>query len=96
MYVVICYDVATDTKEGRRRLRRVAEHCSNFGQRVQLSVFECLVEPDQWALLKARLIEEINLEEDSLCFYLLGKNWRRRVERVGRQRVRDIEGPLIL
>lgn len=94
--MVICYDVATDTKEGRRRLHRVAELCSNYGQRVQLSIFECLVEPDQWARLKTKLIEEIDMEQDSLCFYLLGKNWRRRVERVGRQRVRDIEGPLIL
>jgi CRISPR-associated protein Cas2 len=96
MFVIICYDVNTETKAGRRRLRRVAECCSNYGQRMQYSVFECLVEPYQWETLKAELVDEIDPEKDSLCFYNLGKNWRRRVERHGRQRVRDIEGPLIL
>ena len=96
MYVVVCYDVATDSKEGRRRLRRVAKVCEDYGQRVQNSVFECLVDPAQWAALRASLLDEANLDEDSLCFYFLGKNWHRRLERLGAKEVPDIEGPLVI
>ena len=96
MLVLVTYDVSTIEPEGRRRLRRVAKACLNRGQRVQNSVFECLVDPGQWAALRNRLIEEINEEEDSLRFYFLGKNWRRRVEHIGAKPSIDPEGPLIV
>jgi CRISPR-associated protein Cas2 len=83
MLVLITYDVRTDTGEGQRRLRRVAKVCENYGQRVQDSVFECLVDPEQWIKVKNRLTKEIKLDEDSLRFYFLGKNWQLRVEHVG-------------
>lgn len=96
MMVLVCYDVATATEGGQRRLRRVAKVCSNYGQRVQNSVFECLLEPAEWVQLRARLIEEAHLKEDSLRFYFLGKNWRRRLEYHGVQRSFDPESPLIV
>ena len=96
MFVLITYDVSTTDKKGAKRLRRVAKACQNFGQRVQYSVFECILEPGQWELLKQKLIDEIDLENDSLRFYYLGKNWRRRVEHVGLQRGFDQEGALII
>ena len=95
MLVLVTYDVSTETKEGRKRLRDVAKACENYGQRVQNSVFECLLDPAQWALMKKRLLEIINKEEDSLRFYFLGKNWRRRIEHVGIKESYDPEGPLI-
>lgn len=96
MLVLIAYDVNTESAEGRKRLRRVAKVCENYGQRVQKSVFECLVDPAQWAALRHRLTAEINREEDSLRFYFLGRNWKRRVEHVGAKPAYDPEGPLIL
>jgi CRISPR-associated protein Cas2 len=96
MMVVVSYDVNTLTKEGRRRLRHVAKICESYGQRVQLSVFECLVDPEQFIVLKDRLLEEYNPSEDSLRFYFLGKNWRNRVEHKGSKVAVDIEGPLIV
>ncbi len=95
MLVLITYDVTTETIEGQRRLRRVAKVCENYGQRVQKSVFECLVDPAQWARLKSQLIKEIEQNEDSLRFYFLGKNWKPRVEHVGAGKTYDPEGPLI-
>jgi len=93
--VLVSYDVSTTSGAGRRRLRRVAKQCLNYGQRVQNSVFECLVDPVQWAELKQLLLEEFNPEEDSLRFYYLGRNWRRRVEHNGTKPSVDMEGPLI-
>lgn len=95
MLVLITYDVTTETPEGQRRLRRVAKVCQNYGQRVQKSVFECLVDPTQWAVLRDRLVKEIEPNEDSLRFYFLGKNWKPRVEHVGAGETYDPEGPLI-
>jgi CRISPR-associated protein Cas2 len=95
MFVLISYDVATDDGAGERRLRRVAKTCKDYGQRVQYSVFECIVDPAQWAYLKQRLINEIDPEKDSLRFYYLGSNWRRRVEHIGAKETIDQEGPLI-
>ena len=95
MLVLITYDVATETPGGQRRLRRVAKVCQNYGQRVQKSVFECLVDPTQWAVLRDRLVKEIDPDEDSLRFYFLGKNWKPRVEHVGAGDTYDPEGPLI-
>jgi len=96
MMVLVTYDVSTETPGGRKRLRRVARVCENYGQRVQNSVFECLVDPAQWTALKHRLLEEIKVEEDSLRFYFLGKNWNPRVEHVGAKPTYDPEGPLIV
>ena len=96
MYLLVTYDVATLTPEGRTRLRRVAKTCLDYGQRVQNSVFECKVDPAQFAALKARLLDLINPEQDSLRFYFLGKNWKKRVEHHGAKSGYDIEGPLIV
>jgi len=95
MFVLVSYDVATTDPMGQTRLRRVAKVCKNYGQRVQYSVFECIVDPAQWAVLKDRLIKEINPEKDSLRFYYLGSNWRRRVEHIGAKEGIDQEGTLI-
>jgi CRISPR-associated protein Cas2 len=96
MMVLVSYDVSTQTAAGRRRGRRVARACLDFGQRVQLSVFECPVEPAQWTVLKNRLVQEIDPKTDSLRFYYLGANWRRRVEHVGAKPAPDLEGPLVV
>ncbi|MHB1348675.1 MAG: CRISPR-associated endonuclease Cas2 [Desulfobulbaceae bacterium] len=96
MFVLVSYDVSTATPGGQRRLRRVAKTCRNFGQRVQFSVFECIVDPGQWARLRQKLIDEIDEETDSLRFYFLGSNWEHRVEHVGGKPALDQEGPLIV
>lgn len=96
MMVVVSYDVSTVEGAGRRRLRRVARACLDFGQRVQKSVFECVVDPAQWTRLKLRLIDEIDPTEDSLRFYFMGSNWKGHVEHVGTNAVRDLEEPLLL
>jgi len=96
MLVLVSYDVSTVDKRGQRRLRRVAKVCQNYGQRVQYSVFECIVDPAQWVALRQRLIDEIKPEEDSLRFYFLGSNWKRRIEHVGAKQTFDQEGPLII
>lgn len=95
MVVLVTYDVSTVDPEGRRRLRRVAKTCENYGQRVQNSVFECLLEPADWTVLKAKLLKLYEPEEDSLRFYYLGRNWRRRVEHHGAKKTLDPEGPMI-
>jgi len=96
MLVIVSYDVKTTTPQGRRRLRRVAKACLDYGQRVQNSVFECLIDPAQWARLRQRLLDEFEPEEDSLRFYFLGSNWRRRIEHLGAKPSIDPEGPLLV
>lgn len=96
MLVLVTYDVNTETLEGKRRLRQVAKTCENRGQRVQNSVFECLVDPAQWTELKNQLIDLVDTETDSLRFYFLRKNWKRRVEHVGAKPSWDPEGPMIV
>lgn len=96
MMVLITYDVSTTSPEGRKRLRNVAKQCVNFGQRVQNSVFECLLDPAQFVMLKNKLEKIINTDEDSLRYYSLGSNWRRRVEHVGAKAAFDPEGSLII
>lgn len=96
MMVLVSYDVRTSEPGGNRRLRRVAKVCRNFGQRVQFSVFECLVDPAQWTRLRQLLIDEIDMEADSLRFYFLGAQWQNRVEHVGAKESVDQEGPLII
>lgn len=95
MLMLVAYDVSTETAAGRRRLRRVARACLDYGQRVQNSVFECQVDPAQWVTLKARLIAEIDAATDSLRFYRLGAEGQRRVEHVGAKPVQDLDGPLV-
>ena len=96
MMVLVTYDVSTMDDGGARRLRRVAKTCRDFGQRVQFSVFEFEVEPAQWAALKAHLETIINPETDSLRYYFLGANWKRRVEHVGAKPAADLNGTLIV
>lgn len=94
--VLITYDVNTTTEAGKKRLRQVAKQCVNSGQRVQNSVFECLVDPTQFTQLRHRLEEIVDTESDSLRYYFLGNNWRNRVEHIGAKPVIDPEGPLII
>jgi CRISPR-associated protein Cas2 len=94
--IVVTYDVNTESKAGQRRLRRVARVCENHGQRVQFSVFECLVDAAEWVRLKAKLVQEIDPEHDSLRFYFLGNNWNNRLEHVGAKPSYDPEGPLVI
>lgn len=96
MLVLISYDVETKTLAGRKRLRRTAKHCVDYGQRVQNSVFECNIDPAQWAELKAMLLGEIDIKKDSLRFYYLGSHWKNSVEHVGAKEVVDLEEPLIV
>ena len=96
LMVLVSYDVSTRDDAGRRRLRRVARLCEDYGQRVQNSVFECVVDPTQWVVLRAKLVSEADPIQDSLRFYFLGAEWRRRVEHVGAKLSYDPEAPLIL
>ena len=94
--VLVSYDVCTQDRAGTRRLRRIAKVCTNFGQRVQFSVFECIVDPAQWTQMKQQLMEIMEIEKDSLRFYFMGANWKQRVEHFGTKEAIDIEGPLIV
>jgi CRISPR-associated protein Cas2 len=94
--VLITYDVNTTTPEGRKRLRLVARHCMNYGQRVQNSVFECLLDASQFAAFRHELESIIDMEKDSVRYYFLGNNWKRRVEHVGAKETYDPEGPLVV
>lgn len=96
MMVLITYDVETATPAGRKRLRMVAKQCVNFGQRVQNSVFECLIDPAQFAELRHRLETIIDSEKDSLRYYFLGNNWKTRVEHIGAKTSYDPEGTLMI
>ena len=96
MMVLITYDVETVSASGKRRLRKVAKQCMNFGQRVQNSVFECLVDPAQFAELKHRLETIIDQKKDSVRYYHLGSNWKNKVEHVGMKTSYDPEGPLTI
>lgn len=84
MLVLITYDVNTETAAGRKRLRQVAKACVNYGQRVQNSVFECLLDAAQFAAFKAKLTALIDPETDSLRFYQLGDHYKNKVEHIGR------------
>jgi CRISPR-associated protein Cas2 len=96
MLVLVSYDVEVTSPGGTRRLRRIARACKDYGQRVQFSVFEIEVAADQWVVLRARLLGEIDAEHDSLRFYFLGKDGRRRVEHVGAKPALDFDAPLIV
>lgn len=96
MFVLVTYDVSTTTPEGRRRLRRVAQVCQNFGQRVQYSVFECSVGERELTRLRHDLLEEMNPGEDSIRFYYLGEDPSRRVEHYGQRPTIDFDDALVL
>ncbi|MDD2402573.1 MAG: CRISPR-associated endonuclease Cas2 [Clostridia bacterium] len=94
MMVLITYDVNTETSLGKKRLRQIAKQCVNKGQRVQNSVFECLVDPVQFSELRNRLEKIAVPATDSLRYYFLGKNWKSRVEHFGAKATYDPEGIL--
>lgn len=96
MLVLITYDVNTEDTKGRRRLRKVAKQCVNYGQRVQNSVFECIMDPGQCKMLKAQLLDIIDIERDSLRFYYLGNNYENKIEHYGAKKGFTQEGVLIL
>ncbi|WP_059104776.1 CRISPR-associated endonuclease Cas2 [Shouchella shacheensis] len=95
MLVLITYDVSTTSTGGTKRLRKVAKACQNYGQRVQNSVFECIVDAAQFTTLKIELANLINEEQDSLRFYQLGNNYKTKVEHIGVKESIDLDEPLI-
>lgn len=96
MLVLITYDVSTQNAAGRSRLRKVAKECVNYGQRVQNSVFECVLDASQLLRLKDRLVSLINEDEDSLRFYYLGNNYQTKIEHFGCKTSYDAEGTLMI
>lgn len=96
MHLLVTYDVSTTTPAGRTRLRQAAKACLDYGQRVQNSVFECKVDSAQYALLKSRLLDIVELSTDSLRFYNLGAEWDRRVEHFGVKPSINPDGPLVV
>ncbi len=96
MLVLITYDVNTQDAPGRKRLRQIAKQCVNYGQRVQNSVFECLLDPAQCRLLQAKLCKIMDPEKDSLRFYYLGNNYKNKVEHIGVRESLDMKGVLLM
>lgn len=96
MYLLITYDVSTVSNGGEKRLRHVAKICSDYGQRVQNSIFECKVNPAQYVEIKNRLISVISLEYDSVRIYHLHKLWQNRIEKLGVQKDYNIDDSLII
>ena len=96
MFVLIAYDVATADKAGQKRLRRVARACEDYGMRVQKSVFECQIGRTEWATLKNRLLNEIDLKQDSLRVYHLDEDVRDSTEHYGVEEPVNLNDPLIL
>ncbi len=96
MLVLITYDVNTEDAAGRKRLRQIAKQCVNFGQRVQCSVFECLLEPAQCKKLQAQLCAIMDAEKDSLRFYYLGSHYDKKIEHFGCKHTYLPNEPLIL
>lgn len=96
MLVLITYDVNTEDVAGRTRLRKVAKQCQNYGQRVQNSVFECLLDTAQYKMVRAKLVELIDPEKDSLRFYFLGEKYKTKIEHVGSKKTYEPEGVLML
>lgn len=96
MYILVTYDVETKSADGSRRLSKVAKCCRNYGQRVQNSVFECIVDPGQCKLLKNQLLKIVDLDKDSLRFYYLGNQYQSKIEHYGAKKTVEQEGVLIL
>ncbi len=96
MLIVVTYDVNTETSEGRKRLRKIAKECVNYGQRVQNSVFECSLDAGQYRMFQARLVEIMDKDKDSLRFYNLGNSAKSKIEHFGKKEGYQAEGLLIL
>ena len=96
MMVLITYDVNTETAVGKKRLRQVAKKCVNYGQRVQNSVFECVLDAAKWREVQHELIRIIDSEKDSLRFYNLGNNYKSKITHVGAKPSFDVEGTLLV
>nr|BAV59353.1 CRISPR-associated protein cas2 [Candidatus Endomicrobium sp. MdMp-027] len=96
MLVLISYDINTVDKGGARRLRNVSKTCLDYGQRVQFSVFECEVDPSQWIFLKDKLLDIIDSKKDSIRFYILGSNWKGKIEHYGCKEPVDLHSTLIV
>ena len=96
MLVLVTYDVNTEDGKGKARLRKVAKQCVNYGQRVQNSVFECILDPGQCKLLKATLLEIIDQKKDSLRFYYLGNQYKHKIEHYGAKEAYDQEGIIMI
>lgn len=96
MLVLITYDVNTENAAGKSRLRKVAKQCQNYGQRVQNSVFECILDAAQFKMARAKLVSLIDPEKDSLRFYFLGDKYKTKVEHVGAKESYEAEGILML
>jgi CRISPR-associated protein Cas2 len=96
MMVLITYDVNTETEAGKKRLHKVAKQCQNYGQRVQNSVFECIIDPARLKELQSKLEKIIDMDKDSIRYYYLGDEWRKRVEHIGAKASLDLEGTLIV
>lgn len=96
MFILITYDVETATSEGRKRLRRVARECVNYGHRVQNSVFECVLTEAQFVVLRDKLQKIINDSTDNIRFYFLGNNWQRHIESLGINTALDTDSALII
>lgn len=96
MMMIITYDVNTETAAGRKRLRKVAKQCQNYGQRVQNSVFECIIDPALFKILRNELIQIMDAEKDSIRFYNLGNEWKNRIEHLGTKHTMNLEDSLIV
>jgi CRISPR-associated protein Cas2 len=96
MMVLVTYDVNTETAQGKKRLRKVAKQCEDYGQRVQNSVFECIIDPALLKQLQNNLEKIIDKDKDSIRYYYLGNEWKKRVEHVGAKISIDMEGTLIV
>lgn len=95
MFILITYDVNTKSDQGVRRLAKVAKVCVNYGQRVQNSVFECVVDNTQFAMIKRQIADIIDEEKDSVRYYILGEQYKNRIEHVGLKKGIDVNGVLI-
>ncbi|MGI6349678.1 MAG: CRISPR-associated endonuclease Cas2 [Eubacteriales bacterium] len=96
MYILVTYDVQTTDSAGRKRLRKIAKICLNYGQRVQNSVFECKVDESEYLLMKFEIIKEMNIEEDSIRFYRLGTKYKEKTEHFGTKKPYDFEEAFII
>ncbi len=96
MFILITYDVITSSENGAKRLRNVAKACQNYGKRVQNSVFECILTEAQFVMLKNQIADIIDLKQDSIRFYILGKDWKRKVETLGKDNGLDFTSELII
>jgi CRISPR-associated protein Cas2 len=96
MLILVAYDVSTETAKGRRRLRRVAKVCQNYGQRVQKSVFECQVDANAYELLEKQLLDEIDVTADNLRFYRLNEPIKEHMKEFGQFKAVDFDGPLVV